>query len=259
MHAAVRRAILAFVVFVLWVTTTAFSSLLWTSLRGPEPLEVGIANAVQPAFALAIAVLIAAILFFRWFDVGLNPPIPRRSLRLVWFPALYVALFAVGALLVGLPPAATVLIILVNTLIVGVSEELACRGVLYQGFRSALGVWGAILGSTILFGAVHILNGFATGDFAAAAIQASTAFMTGMAFMAIRFRTRSLYPGMLLHGLWNFALVTMTVGITTRFGAPAAGAGALGWLAVVPILLILPNFLYGLFLLRHAARDEAAS
>jgi len=27
--------------------------------------------------------------------------------------------------------------------------------------------------------------------------------------------------------------------------------------AVVPLALVLPNFLYGLFLLRHAARDEA--
>lgn len=257
-----RRTIIAFLVFVAWAATTVFASRLWAPDPGTQGLDESVSGAVQVSFVLAIAVLVAAIVVFRWTDVGLNPPTPRRSLRLLWFPSLYVVLFVALALFAGVPPLPVLLVILVNTVLVGISEELACRGVLYTGLRASFGAWPAILGSTLLFGAIHVLNGFTTGSFLAASIQAVTAFMTGIAFMAIRFRTRSLYPGMVLHMLWNFALVSAAVGLSTRFNVDSGTPPPEGitlWIVALPIALIVPNFLYGLYLLRHASRDEAAA
>jgi len=254
------RPAVALVVFIAWVLITAFFDQLVAPAEGPQSLSETVSGTLQPGLGAAVVLLLAAVAIFRWRDIGLNPPRPTRSLRLLWFPALYVLAF-VGLIAVGgLPSTKTVLIILVNTVLAGVSEELACRGVLYQGLRIRFGVWPAILGSTLLFGAVHVLNGFSTGDFLASSVQAIAAFMTGIAFVAIRVRTGSLYPGMILHAAWDFALLAAVTGLLQKLGEsqaqPSLSSIGLAY-AVVPLALVLPNFLYGVFLLRHATRDEA--
>lgn len=253
------RTLVTLGVFVVWVAVTVGGPRLWQTARAHRPLDQSVAGAVQPALALAAFLLLVAIAAFRWRDVGLVAPRPR-SWRALWFPLIYVAFFVLAAFAAGLPPPHVVLIILANTVLVGISEELACRGVLYGGLRASLAPWPAILVTTLLFGGVHVFNGFATGDFYAAAIQAVTAFMTGIAFLGIRLRTGSIYPVMILHTLWDFTLVTTVVGAMARFGAermPEASSYGIA-IIVAPVLLIGPNFLYGVFLLRRAVRDGAA-
>jgi membrane protease YdiL (CAAX protease family) len=252
-RAETRRAALSLFVFLGWILITALLARLWEPVHVAQGLASSVAKQISPSIAAAIIFLFVAIAVFHWNDIGLNRPRPLRSLTLLWFPALYVAFFVVLIFLHGIPPVGNSLIILANTAMVGVSEEVACRGILYQGLRSRFSPWGAILGSTALFGVVHMFNGFTTGDFLAAAIQAVTAFMTGIAFMGIRIRTDSLLPGIALHGAWDFAAVMSSVGSVLPEGPPESINTHSGWL-VIPILAILPNFLYGLFLLRHAGR-----
>jgi membrane protease YdiL (CAAX protease family) len=253
---ATWRAIASLLVFAGWIGVTVFAPYLWRVAAGPRSLEDIVAGAVLPNLALAIAFLVVAVAIFRWWDIGLALPRPN-TLRLLWFPALYVALFLVLALSLGPPPRHVVLVILANTAMVGVSEELACRGVLYTGLRARLPLWPTILLTTLLFGAVHVLNGLATGDYRIAAVQAVAAFMTGIPFMALRLRTGSLYPVMVLHALWDLTLVTTAVSILARSDIEGPVTIASLGAALVPILFVLPNFLYGLYLLRHAARDAA--
>lgn len=252
------RPAIAFLVFVGWALVTAFFGPIG-AVSEPQPLNQSIAASLQVNFVAAVIFLLAAVVVFRWNDVGLNMPRPPRSLLILWFPGLYLVLFVVLLAFAGLPPPRVVVVILFNTMFAGVSEELACRGVLYQGLHARLSIWPAMLLSTALFGAIHILNGFVTGDFLTAAVQAIAAFLTGIAFMAIRVRTASLYPGMILHGLWDFLLITAVTALIDRFDistAEATGGGAHGAVLALPVLFVVPNFLYGLFLLRHAARDE---
>jgi membrane protease YdiL (CAAX protease family) len=256
--AARYRPAIAFLVFVGWALVTAFFAPLGGATE-PEPLNQSIAGSLQVNFLAAIVFLLAAVAIFRWLDVGLNAPRSARSLLVLWFPGLYILLFVVLFAYAGLPPPRVVFVILFNTVFAGISEELACRGVLYQGLHSRYPIWIAILASTVLFGAVHVLNGFVTGDFLTAGVQAIAAFLTGIAFMAIRVRTGSLYPGMILHGVWDFLLITSVTALVERFGITAAettGAAVHGSVLALPVLFVVPNFLYGLFLLRHAARDD---
>lgn len=246
------RAMVAVAVFVAWLLITVFAGRIWLPVHGHEPLTSGIARSVEPALIAAVLFLFVVIWAFRWRDVGLNPPRAAGTMRLLVFPALYIVGFVALGAASGLPSGTVLLIILANTLLVGVSEEQACRGILYQGLRSQLSLWSAILGSSVLFGAAHLFNGFTTGDFGAAATQALTAFMTGIAFMAIRLRTGSLYPGMALHAVWDFALVAVAAGVVRSTDMEAGSGGLQG----LPLLFILPNFLYGLYLMRNAARDE---
>ena len=262
MAAGRNRVVPALLVFVGWLLVTGLFDRVWQAAGGQRSPGLPMVSWAPPNYIAAIVFLGAAIVAFRWWDVGLKAPRSLRSLLLLWFPGLYVVVFLGILVFIGLPPAGTVLPILVATALAGISEELACRGVLYQGLRSRLSVWPAILFSTALFGAGHLANGFVLGNFAIAGVQSIAAFMTGISFMAIRIRTGSLYPGMVLHGLWDFSLLTAASALLQHvdLGSSSGAGGPVPIAALLlPVLGVLPNFLYGLFLLRHVARDERAA
>ena len=255
-----NRVVQALLIFAGWMLITGLFGRLWTAAGIPEVLKSSVSGLAPLNYLVAILFLGVMIAAFRWRDVGLNAPHSSRSLLLLWFPGLYVVAFVGLVVFIGLPPAGAVLPILVATALASVSEELACRGMLYQGLRSRLSVWPAILLSTALFGAGHLANGFVLGNFAIAGVQSIAAFMTGISFMAIRVRTGSLYPGMVLHGLWDFSLLMVASALVEHADLSGASGGAVPAAALLlPVLGVLPNFLYGLFLLRHVARDERAA
>jgi membrane protease YdiL (CAAX protease family) len=169
-------------------------------------------------------------------------------------PAVYLGAFAMGIATLGLPPTSVVIFVSINTMLVGFSEELMFRGILLQGLLSRLSIWPAIWVTSALFGAVHVLNVFITGELLASMIQAVAAFMSGMMFMAIRIRSGSLWPAIVYHALWDFCLVLLSQSPqVTHLQEPALSGPAM----LLPMLLVLPHFLYGLFLLRKVGSTEA--
>ncbi len=101
----------------------------------------------------------------KWKDVGFNAVRPASSWRLIWFPMLIVSGFFAVAILLHEPiPTVVLLTVTVNPMIVGFSEELAFRGVLWGAARKALSFWGAFFLVTFLFGIVHVLNALLTGS-----------------------------------------------------------------------------------------------
>lgn len=250
------RPVLALLVFAGWMLITGLFGRLWEWAPVPPALKQSVGGLAAPNYIAAIVFLGVVIAAFRWRDVGLNAPRSPRSLLLLWFPGIYVVVFLGLLVVVGLPPLGAVLPVLIGTALAGISEELACRGMLYQGLRSRLPIWPAVLLSTALFGAGHLVNGFVLGNFAVAGVQSIAAFMTGISFMAIRIRTGSLYPGMVLHGLWDFSLLMVASALLEHADLSQASGGGVPVAALLlPVAGVLPNFLYGLFLLRHVARD----
>jgi uncharacterized protein len=112
--------------------------------------------------------LIAVAILGWWRQVGLRVPEPR-SWRLAWFPFLLILIFLALAKLLGFPGGTIVLFVLINTLFVGISEELMTRGVLFYGTLSRFGIWTTIVLVSVLFGAMHLGNGFITGEWGSAA------------------------------------------------------------------------------------------
>jgi membrane protease YdiL (CAAX protease family) len=115
---------------------------------------------------MVAALLLAVVFYLRWQrEVGLQPAASLRRWLLLWLPALFILGYLGFAVFLGFPPTSVVLLVLINTLIVGVEEELMVRGILLQGWLSRLNIWPAILLTSLLLGAVHAVNGFLTGDF----------------------------------------------------------------------------------------------
>lgn len=212
-----------------------------------QSLADAVAGGIGPAWVLAaVFALLVALASVDRDAAGLRAPVPWRSAWLVWPPLLYSLLMLLLAWAGGWPPASMLLIVACNTALVAVSEELMFRSVLLQSLLERHAVWPAVLISSALFGVVHTLNGLATGDFGSALWQSLAAFLQGVGYAAIRLRTRSVWPMVVVHGLWDFALVTST--LTTA----STGEGSV--LPFAALLAVLPLFLYGVFLLRPSQR-----
>ena len=136
-------------------------------------------------------------------------------------------------LFTGLPPIKILLIVIINTLMVGISEELMFRGVLFHGASSSFGVWRAVWITAIVFGSVHTLNSLITGDFNASVFQALFAGMFGVWSVALRIRLDTVIPLIVIHWLWD-CLAFLT----------GSSAG------LVLLLFSFILFLYGIWLLR---------
>lgn len=202
---------------------------------------IGWSWALAAAFSAAVALFAA-----RRHADGLEAPWPLKSLRLAAPPLLYALLMLLLAWAGGWPPRAVMLTVACNAALVALSEELMFRVVLLQGLLRRYAVWPAVLASSALFGVAHLAGGLAGGDVGGALWQAGAAFLQGVAYAAIRLRTHSVWPMTVVHGMWDFALVTATL------AAAADGEGSI--LPVVALLAVLPLSLYGAYLLRRSQR-----
>jgi membrane protease YdiL (CAAX protease family) len=124
----------------LWVLITVAPAFLPHEPGSMLKLIDAVSGGIAVNTLLAIVVLAGIALALRWNDLGFNRPRPWRSLWLLWVPGLYLLLFYVTDAVIGFPPLPTLGILFVNTLLVGISEELAFRGVLLRGLRTRLGM-----------------------------------------------------------------------------------------------------------------------
>ena len=174
----------------------------------------------------------------KWSQLGLVEPTSCRTA----LPAiLAVALLMALAVANGLPATSVLIFLVVNAMAVGLSEELAFRGVLLRALLGAYSVRRAVLISAVSFGAVHSLNALMTGELVPALFQSCLAVGMGMWAANIRIRTGSLYLPMVLHGLWDLALLivlngvagtTLALAVSVAALAFAAGLGVWGWRSV---------------------------
>lgn len=219
---------------------------------GAAPRSLADAAAGGIGLPWVLAALFAAAVALASDDprgAGLGAPQPLALARLAWPPLLYTLLMLFIAWVGGLPPGGVLAVVAGNTALVALSEELMFRAVLLQGFRDKFTLWPAVLMSSALFGVAHAANGLATGDLHGALWQALAAAMQGVAYAAIRLRTRSVWPMVLVHGLWDFSLMVAMLA--------AAADGERSVLPTAALLAVLPLCVYGLYLLRGVAVPDA--
>ena len=90
--------------------------------------------------------------------------------------------------------------LLASAIFPAINEELIFRGILFRWIEDFGGSWMALLLTSALFGAAHLLNPHAS-PIAAVGIAFEAGVMLGAAYML----TRSLWLPMGLHAAWNFA------------------------------------------------------
>ena len=249
-----QRLAVSLAIFLGWLLITLLGEQIGSGAQ--QALSGTVSHGLGWPFVAATAFVLAVVAWQRWRDIGLRDLPSARSLLLAWLPMVYIVGGFALSVRLGLPPATVVLWVLVNTFLVGLSEELMFRGVLLQALRHTVSIWPAVVLTTMAFGAVHSLNVFITGDLRGAVIQSTAAALSGLFFIALRLRTGSLWPCIVVHGLWDCAAFLVALSSAKD---QAAGTAPADPASLAPILLVLPNALYGLWLMRHVGQVTATT
>src|SRR3954447_3008406 len=186
---------------------------------------------------LALAAAVTAVLAVTrgWHTAGFSTRIGDPRLLIV--PAAVAVLPLVGG--VQLPGAGMLAVFVLGYALTGFFEEALFRG-LILGVLRPIGVWPAVWISSALFAAAHLPNMLFGQAPAITVAQAVGTFCFGVGYAALRLRTASVLPLMVLHFLTDLLL---------RIDALPGWAH---WTAMVggdTVLLV-----YGLLLLRRAGR-----
>ncbi|WP_292387681.1 CPBP family intramembrane glutamic endopeptidase [Methanosarcina sp. UBA5] len=190
-------------IFTIWLIIVVGGGLL--QVRGkPTQLDELVKSQLIFGVIFAVFFLSGVITCLNWWDqIGWKGPNNSRNLRLLCLPAMFLLFLLVIALSTDLPPTRILLIVIINTLMVGISEELMFRGLLFHGASSSFGIWRAVWITAVIFGSVHTLNGLITGDFKASVVQAFFAGMFGVWAVALRVRLDTVIPIIIIHWLWD--------------------------------------------------------
>ena len=253
--APTRRLTRALLVLAAW---TAAAFVMGAFSRGDtvsNPAEMVTALASGAAINLwaALGVLAGATWLFRWGDLGFHAPDWGKLIRVMGFPLLTLAPLPLLAWGIGLPPGPAIAYLALNTALSALSEEWMFRGILFRALLARFRLWPAVLITSVLFGAFHVLNAFTLGDLRMALAQSVAAMMTGMLLVALVLRTGSIWPAVAYHMVWNFGL--LLVAHETLEHLPLNTAPPLS-AYLMPMLIVSPNLFFALLLLRKVRRAD---
>lgn len=162
---------------------------------------------------LALIVLIPIIVLGWWSETGFTRGIDGHGVVVCIMPIVLIVLpaFLGLAAIIGQASLFTLILAVILVLLIGFAEEGLCRGLL---LRSSLprGIWASVLLSSVLFAGIHLVNILAGFSWSYVAGQLLIAFGSGVLFAAIRLRTRSIWPSLLLHAAHDFpGIVLLTI------------------------------------------------
>lgn len=238
---ATQRPVLFAALVLLILEAIVFGALLLSNLAGIPLLSLDLPMLLLNAIFAAILIGV-----MRWRkETGFTAPSQWKNLRFLIIP-LVLLIGPTLFLQPQLPPLDRAIILVIVTLLIGFQEEAIFRGALLRAFMPR-GAMQAALISAALFGLIHA-NSFLVGRdpmFVIAQIVAS--FLGAIGLGALRIRTNTIVPLILLHALNDFLQFSATGGLE-------AGEVA----SYIPILKIVISglmALYGLYLLR-GQRDD---
>ncbi|MCA9887681.1 MAG: CPBP family intramembrane metalloprotease [Anaerolineae bacterium] len=166
---------------------------------------------------LAIGLFAAVALLHWWRPVGFVPMHPG-SLRAMILPGLYLLMLLAIPFIIATDDSTRLTDVLsldaivgnlVFFMLVGITEELAFRGILFYGLRSRLGLVIAIIMTSLLFGFAHAMNAIGGQSVGETLNQVVQTAGWGVFYAALRLRLGAIIPLMVFHGLFDFALTML--------------------------------------------------
>jgi membrane protease YdiL (CAAX protease family) len=131
-----------------------------------------------------------------WAGLGLTRPSEWRDLKLLAVPALITLAPLAGG--VRSIETGTVAVLLAGYVLTGLMEETLDRGVV-QRLLAPTGISKAVWLGSVLFGASHLTNVLFRPSVGLVLSQAFGAFCFGVGYAALRWRTNTIWPLMVLH------------------------------------------------------------
>lgn len=242
-YAAAIGRILLFVLLVALCAVAADALLspvlVWVIARAGQRIRTDMFVELAAALA-ATAIMVRAIDRRPWASVGLSrEAASARPLLIGWSIGAVAIGTACGVLaLLGLlrfvpssgddwlGAALRITVVLVPS---ALAEELLCRGYLLTVVWERVGVRGAVLLTSVMFGLLHLTNPGATAE------SVSLVTLAGIFLAAVRVKLDSLYAAWMAHLAWNWVMaVPLHAAVSgVRFESPEyrAVTGSPGWVS----------------------------
>ncbi len=165
---------------------------------------------------LTLWTIFLTVKFFSWKEVGF---VKLDKKQIWWFMPSLVIVFAM--LIAGIYAFFTgnittsqvqqIGLIGFTTLLVGFSEELMYRGIIFNTFLKTHSKTKTVLISAVAFSLLHSVNVFGGLTFTMMSIQLLMTFVFGLFSALIFMRIKSILPLILFHWLWDFCLISNSV------------------------------------------------
>jgi|GEM_PF-683441 membrane protease YdiL (CAAX protease family) len=210
---------------------------------------------------LIILFLLAFALLFSlgWIRAaGFTAPANWRDMHVFWLPVL-ITLIIMVPLLFELPRASSfgaVTYAALFALLTGLNEETLSRGLILQILRPYGPVRAALI-SAIFFGLLHG-NNFAYLPLPVVVAQIIWAMLLGFAYAALRLRTGTIWPLIILHACSDLAVdvnlyASPQKNVTGAVSSPGLLLASLGGLLLLTLILAI----YGFFLLHSQKQVDS--
>ena len=200
-------------------------ALILSNMRSPDTLF----------WALTTVLALGLLVWIGWLrEAGFNRMSQWRNLRLLLFPLLVCALTLSGGLF-GSGPASLVSAFL-TAFVAAFGEEIVFRGLLWRAIAPA-GPLRAVILTSLLSGLLVLGMKATEGPWPEAVRLTALTFCGGFTYGALRWRTTSIWPAILVHAVFAFAVSIATLGAFTY-----------------PLMMLLSTLgfvAYGLYLLRN--------
>mgnify|MGYP000906775061 CR=1 FL=1 len=218
----------------------------------------------QGLVSILLVVLLARLGLLQ--AAGFTHPSRWKQLWLIW-PILAFSLLNGSDLLTGairLDTSRPVLILLYTLLYISVGfvEEILFRGVmmtvmLKKWGNSLAGIYLTVIGSSVLFGLLHLVN-FIMGRYTLLAVVTQTgyALFFGVFFAACMLRNNSIWPVIFGHFLFDFCGSLNAISVGGTFSRSRETDPQTAWIV---ILITLPLLIYGLVILRKVKPSDESS
>ena len=163
---------------------------------------------------LSLFSIFITIKYFSWEQVGFTKINIKQSL---WFVPLFLMIFLIwGGILefllsnpISIDNIKLFCLVGFTTLLVGFSEELMYRGILFKAFLGdkKTDKIKTVFFSAIGFSLLHSINFLAGLPIDEVLIQLVFTFIFGLLFALLKLRIKNIIPFIVFHWLWDFALI----------------------------------------------------
>lgn len=183
--------------FIILIITGCYKALVSYLLPN---LDTYLAKLIEEGLQ-ALTVLLSITVMKLWPEVGGMNKISKESMLLM-LPIIIFSFLPLFNGLVTYKPG-NILIVAIFTVFIGLSEELASRGVILSALIHK-GKVPAIVLSSLIFGSLHLMNLFKGAGLEETLIQIAFAAGFGLTMAVVRCKTKLLLPQILVHALWDF-------------------------------------------------------
>lgn len=217
-----------------------------------------------PLEALLFGSISLIITYFRlWKTIGSNVQI-NTGKQYVFIALAFPLLVLFSTILLTLLSGQTVdlafslslgniLLLFVMTVLIGAFEELLFRGVLQNGLAQSLGPIKAVFLTALLFGLAHYTNWINGKPFLETSGQVFDAFFAGLLLGALKLVTKSIWPCILVHSLWDFFVFGYSA---VESSLPSTRDGALFIPGTILALILFAKPLFGLYLIANYWKEN---